>query len=50
MEKEKTVLTGKFKGSREFFRPKVNQLENNFNWGKMIKKLLKTKKKIKKVL
>ena len=41
----RTVMSGKMEGSREFFRPKVNQLESNFNWGKIIRKLLKTKRK-----
>ena len=41
----KTVLSGKMEGSRKYLRPKVNQVKSNFDWGKMIRKLLKTKKK-----
>ena len=41
----KTVMTGKINGSREIMRPNVVQLDNGFNWGKIIKKLLKTKRK-----
>jgi len=41
----RTVMSGEIEGSRKFLRPRVNQLENNFNWGKIIKKLLKTKRK-----
>lgn len=41
----RTVMSGQIEGSRKFLRPRVNQLESNFNWGKIIRKLLKTKKK-----
>jgi hypothetical protein len=40
----RTVISGQMEGSRKYLRPKVNQLESNFNWGKIIRKLLKTKK------
>jgi len=40
----KTVLSGQMEGSRKYLRPKVNQVKSNFDWGKMIRKLLKTKK------
>jgi hypothetical protein len=41
----KTIMTGNIEGSREIMRPNVVQLDNTFNWGKIIKKLLKTKRK-----
>ena len=41
----RTVMSGQMEGSRELLRPRVNQLESNFNWGKIIRKLLKTKRK-----
>ena len=39
----RTVMSGEIEGSRKLLRPRVNQLETNFNWGKIIRKLLKTK-------
>jgi hypothetical protein len=44
-EEVRTVMTGNINGSREIMRPNVNQLNSPFNWGKIIKKLLKTKRK-----
>lgn len=41
----RTVISGKMEGSRKYLRPKVNQVKNNFDWGKIIRKLLKTKRK-----
>jgi hypothetical protein len=41
----RTVISGQMEGSREFLKPRVNQLESNFDWGKIIRKLLKTKRK-----
>lgn len=41
----RTVISGKMEGSRKYLRPNVNKLESNFNWGKIIRKLLKTKRK-----
>ena len=41
----RTVMTGKIEGSKEIMRPNVVRLDNSFNWGKIIKKLLKTKRK-----
>ena len=40
----RTIMTGNIEGSREIMRPNVVQLDNTFNWGKIIRKLLKTKK------
>jgi hypothetical protein len=44
-EEGKKVMSGNIKGSREIMRPNVVKLDNSFNWGKIIKKLLKTKRK-----
>jgi len=41
----RTVISGKMEGSRKYLRPKVNQVKSNFDWGKIIRKLLKTKRK-----
>jgi hypothetical protein len=41
----RTIMTGNIEGSREIMRPNVLKLDNTFNWGKIIKKLLKTKRK-----
>lgn len=41
----RTVITGKIEGSKKHFRPKASQIENNFNWGRIVRKLLKTKRK-----
>ena len=41
----KTIMTGKINGSKEIMRPNVTQLNSGFNWGKIIKKLLKVKRK-----
>ena len=41
----RTVISGQMDSSRELLRPRVNQLKSNINWGKIIKRLLKTKKK-----
>ena len=44
-EEGKKVMSGNIKGSREIMRPNMLQLDNQINWGKIIKKLLKTKRK-----
>ena len=44
-ENRKRQRRKNIKGSREIMRPNVVQLDNVFNWGKIIKKLLKTKRK-----
>ena len=41
----RTVMTGNIEGSKEIMRPNVQKLGNSFNWGKIMKKLLKTKRK-----
>ena len=41
----RTVISGQMEGSREIMRPRVNQLKSDFNWGKIIRRLLNTKKK-----
>jgi hypothetical protein len=41
----RTVMSGNIEGSREIMRPNVLKLDKSFNWGKIIKKLLKTKRK-----
>ncbi len=41
----KTIMTGNIEGSKTIMRPDITQLNHGFNWGKIIKKLLKTKRK-----
>jgi hypothetical protein len=41
----RTVMSGNIEGSKEIMRPNVLKLSNSFNWGKIMKKLLKTKRK-----
>lgn len=41
----RTVISGQMDSSRELLRPRANQLKSDFNWGKIIRRLLKSNKK-----
>lgn len=41
----RTVITGKIEGSKNKFRRDVHEINVNINWGRIIRKLLKTKRK-----
>lgn len=44
-KKSREVLVGQFESSRRVLRPEFNEVKINLSWGKIIKKLLKTKRK-----